>query len=253
MSNAVLSIVVWVWIGLAVVTFFLLFFIDAAPYGRHQRDGVGPTMPSRLGWIVMETPSLLIMAFLFATGAHQSDPAAWIFLSMWEIHYVHRSFIYPFRCQTSGKTMPVMIALQSIVFNSVNAFINGFYLFHVAPTYGSAWFNSPWFIAGILLFVIGMAINLHSDTILLGLRKEADRGYQIPQGGAFRWISSPNYAGEILEWVGFAVATCSLTGASFAIWTTANLVPRALVHHQWYHATFSEYPPERKALIPYLV
>ena len=251
MSYETLATVIWIWIGVAVVTFFVLFFINA-PYGRHQREGWGPTMPSRLGWIVMETPSLLIMAIFFATGSHLDDPAAWAFLVMWEIHYVHRSWIYPFRCRISGKTMPVVIALMAVLFNGVNAGINGLYLFHLAPTYGSAWFTSPWFIAGALLFVAGMALNLHSDTLLLGLRRDASGGYQIPRGGAFKWLSCPNYAGEILEWIGFALATYSLTGAAFAIWTMANLVPRARDHHRWYRENFSEYPPERKALVPYV-
>ena len=34
------------------------------------------------------------------------------------------------------------------------------------------------------------------------------------------------------------------------VWTFANLAPRARSHHAWYHASFAEYPAERKALIP---
>jgi hypothetical protein len=40
---------------------------------------------------------------------------------------------------------------------------------------------------------------------------------------------------------------------SFAIWTIANLLPRALQHHRWYQQTFSEYPAERKAVIPFIL
>jgi hypothetical protein len=56
--------------------------------------------------------------------------------------------------------------------------------------------------------------------------------------------------GEILIWIGWAIATWSLAGLSFAAWTIANLLPRAKAHHEWYHKKFPEYPPERKALIP---
>ena len=62
-----------------------------------------------------------------------------------------------------------------------------------------------------------------------------------------------NYYGELLEWTGWAIATWSLAGASFAIWTFANLVPRALASHKWYIRQFPEYPKNRKAVIPYLL
>lgn len=34
--------------------------------------------------------------------------------------------------------------------------------------------------------------------------------------------------GEIIEWIGFAVACWSLPAAAFAIYTIANLAPRAI-------------------------
>ena len=95
-------------------------------------------------------------------------------------------------------------------------------------------------------------MNLHADTCLIRLRGDGTGGYKIPHGGAYRWVSCPNYLGEILEWIGFAVATWSLTGAAFAVWTIANLFPRARDHHRWYQERFPDYPVERKALIPRL-
>ena len=68
--------------------------------------------------------------------------------------------------------------------------------------------------------------------------------------GVFKWISCPNYFGEILEWIGWALATWSLAGLSFAVWAIANLVPRARANHKWYLENFAEYPRSRKALIP---
>jgi protein-S-isoprenylcysteine O-methyltransferase Ste14 len=68
----------------------------------------------------------------------------------------------------------------------------------------------------------------------------------------YRWISCPNYFGEIVEWIGWAIATWSLAGLAFALWTAANLAPRARSHHQWYRESFADYPQERKALVPRL-
>lgn len=77
-------------------------------------------------------------------------------------------------------------------------------------------------------------------------------GYQIPHGGMYELVSCPNYLGETIEWIGYAVTTGSIPGAAFAFYTFANLAPRAHQHHQWYKEKFSDYPANRKAYIPYI-
>ena len=42
------------WIAIAVVIFFSLFFV-VAPYGRHIKNGWGPNISARLGWVFMES------------------------------------------------------------------------------------------------------------------------------------------------------------------------------------------------------
>ena len=58
--------------------------------------------------------------------------------------------------------------------------------------------------------------------------------------------------GEILEWVGWAILTWSWVGLSFAVWTAANLAPRAIAHHRYYRQKIDGYPQGRKALLPYV-
>jgi steroid 5-alpha reductase family enzyme len=103
------------------------------------------------------------------------------------------------------------------------------------------------------MFFSGYIINIHSDSILRGLRAKNETGYKIPGTGLFKFVSSPNYFGEILEWTGWAVATWSLPGAAFALWTIANLAPRAFANHRWYLDHFPDYPSQRKALIPFIL
>ena len=95
-----------------------------------------------------------------------------------------------------------------------------------------------------------MFLNIHADNVLLSLRKPGETEYGVPNRGAFRFISCPNYLGEILEWTGWAVATWSLGGLAFCVFTAANLIPRARSNHRWYRENFSDYPPNRRALIP---
>ena len=74
----------------------------------------------------------------------------------------------------------------------------------------------------------------------------------MPAGGAFELVSCPNYTGEILQWFGWALATWSAAGLAFAVFTAANLVPRAHAHHSWYREKFPDYPKSRKRVIPFL-
>ena len=234
----------------AVGAFVALFFVSA-PYGRHARRGWGPPLPNWLGWLLMEAASPIGMLILFFIGDAPKTAATIVFLLMWEAHYIHRSFIYPFMLRDGRKKMPLAIPLMAAGFNLGNAYINGRYLFHFAEDrYSVDWLLDPRFIIGTILFVVGYVINRWADDVLRNLRQPGETGYKIPYGGLYRYISCPNYFGEILEWFGWAIATWSLPGLAFAVWTFANLAPRAQANHKWYYDEFSEYPQERRALIP---
>jgi len=146
--------------------------------------------------------------------------------------------------------MPWLIVLLALFFNFSNGFFNGYWFGTLSPVYAVSWFWSWQFILGSVLFFTGMYINISSDQALLNLRKGEKKGYYIPYGGLFEKVSSPNLMGEIIEWSGWALMGWCLPAFSFALWTVANLLPRALDHHRWYHRYFSNYPRERKALFP---
>ena len=147
MQKETFLLLLWSWAAAGLATFILLLFITA-PYGRHSRKDWGHVIPNRLGWVLMEFPSLLLFILAFLLGPRGVQPITWIFFSMYVFHYLNRSVIYPFRTHTSGKMMPLVVAIMAVFF---------------------------------------------------------------------------------------------------------NLVPRAIDHHQWYRATFEDYPPRRKAVIPYLL
>jgi protein-S-isoprenylcysteine O-methyltransferase Ste14 len=139
---------------------------------------------------------------------------------------------------------------MGFIFNLMNGYLNGRYLYTFSDGYSSAWLYDPRFIIGTAFFIIGFVINRRADQVLRGLRQACESGYKISNDRLFRWVSSPNYLGEITIWIGWAVATWSWPGMVFAFWTIANLLPRARANHAWYKATFPDYPPERKALFP---
>ncbi len=239
-------------IGIAVPTVVALLWISA-PYGRHARDGWGPTIPNRAGWILMELPACVLFGIIFFFGTQALSLTPLVLLAFWQVHYFHRTFIFPFRLRGEGKRMPLSIPLMAIAFNSLNAYINARWISDLGA-YPDAWLTDPRFVVGALVFLVGLVINLHADTVLINLRRPGETGYKIPRGGLYRYVTCPNYLGEIIEWVGWAIMTWSLAGVAFAVYTAANVGPRALTNHRWYLEKFGdEYPEHRKALIPFVL
>jgi 3-oxo-5-alpha-steroid 4-dehydrogenase 1 len=240
------------WMALAVVAFVALFFVNA-PYGRFTRSGWGPRIKARWGWILMETPVLITFLVLYGISDRRSSPVSIVLLAFWVTHYVHRSFIYPFRIHSSRPSITVSVIALGAAFNVGNGYLNGRYLFTLGPELTPSWLLDPRFIAGALLFWLGFLLNQHSDHVLIALRAGGETGYRIPYGGGYRFVSCPNYLGEMMEWGGWALACWNLGALAFFVWTVANLAPRAIRTHRWYRDEFSDYPPERKALLPFIV
>jgi 3-oxo-5-alpha-steroid 4-dehydrogenase 1 len=244
------TLFVYAWCGLGLVMLAVLL-VRTAPYGRHAVAHWGPVIPSRVGWLVMETPSVVAFLGALLSGVASPGPAQVVLLVLWEVHYVHRAFFYPFRIRDPNKPMPLVIALFAFSFTSINGFLNGRYLAeHVYPV-GAL--TGVHFLLGASLFVLGLAANQAADRRLFHLRKPGETGYKIPDGPLFRYVSCPNYLGEIVEWIGFAIASDTLAAWSFALWTVANLLPRALAHHRFYRERFPDYPKDRRALIPFVL
>lgn len=238
----------WLYAAMIVATVIAVFAVTA-PYGRHGRSGWGPLLPARWGWILMESPAVFgMLAVVVTLGPTQ--PLRWVFLAIWLSHYVYRTFIFPLRVR--GRPMPLSIAGMGFGFNLFNAWINGTWIATMSD-YPSTWLGDPRFIAGLALFAAGLFIHLRSDAILRALRAPGETGYRIPHGFLYRWVSCPNYLGETVQWIGWAVLTASPAGLLFAVYTLANLGPRALAHHRWYRERFEDYPEERKALVPFVI
>ncbi len=233
----------YVVLGFAACTFPLLFFVTA-PYGRHVRAGWGPMLNARVGWVLMESPSVFLFAWCWWHNGEFARPMVLALGALWLFHYVQRTFIFSLLMRGEGKQQPWLTAALAFAFNLFNATGNA-----------SALRQRPFdaaFVVGASLFVLGFAINVQSDSILRNLRGPGEQGYKVPHGGLFSMVTSPNYFGEIIEWVGFAIAAQTLAGWAFAIFTFANLAPRALSHQRWYRKTFSDYPTSRRALLPFI-
>jgi protein-S-isoprenylcysteine O-methyltransferase Ste14 len=240
------------WALIAIALFPILLKIKQ-PYGRHTNKTWGFLIPNKIGWFIMEVPSPLLFSIVFLSGNKLNNPVSVVIFSFWMIHYIHRTFIFPFKLHTKGKKIPILIVIMGFSFNLVNASLNAYFLGYISDGYSCFWFVSPQFILGTLLFFTGMVINIQADYQLIALRKSSSNGYRIPRGGLFKYVSCPNHFGEIVEWIGFAVLSWNFASLSFAIWTIVNIVPRSLDHQKWYKAKFSHYPKKRKAVFPFVL
>lgn len=244
-------LIVMALLGLGV--FVALHFFEAG-YGYLFNRRYGPPVPNRIGWVMMEAPVFILMCVLWLASERRWEPVSLVLFGLFQLHYLQRAFIFPLLLRGNSK-MPLGIVFMGAAFNLVNALMQGGWIFYVAPaSYYFEWFAQPYLYIGGALFFTGMAVNLHSDHIIRNLRHPGDTRHYIPRGGMFRYVSSANYFGEVLEWTGFAIATWSWAGAVFAWWTFANLAPRAASLQRRYAAEFgAEFTSlKRKKIIPFI-
>ena len=238
---------------LALGVFIALHFFEAG-YGYLFDRRYGPPVPNKIGWVVMEAPVFILMCVLWALSDRTWEAAPLTLFLLFQTHYLQRAFIFPLLMRGHSK-MPLGIVAMGMLFNALNALMQGGWIFFVSPAdYYDGWFARPYIYIGGAMFLAGMAVNLHSDHIIRHLRKPGDTRHYIPRGGMFRYVSSANYFGELLEWTGFAVASWSWAGAVFAWWTFANLAPRAASLRRRYEQEFGEefIRLRRKRIIPFI-
>jgi isoprenylcysteine carboxyl methyltransferase (ICMT) family protein YpbQ len=58
----------------------------------------------------------------------------------------------------------------------------------------------------------------------------------------FKYISNPNYFGEIIEWIGYSLVSGPLYALLFAFSTINVLTPAAIVRSRWNKKNIPNYP-----------
>lgn len=246
--------------AMAVIVFVALFFLKAG-YGYLSNSKWGPAIGNKTAWVLMEAPAFLFLLYytvrfaLSGADTGNSKLVLYIMAGLFLLHYFQRSFIFPFLMRGKSK-MPVAVMLMGVTFNTLNAYMIGGWLYGEAPAgmYTTEWLSSPQFIIGLIVFFTGMGINMHSDHVIRNLRKPGDTRHYIPRKGLYKYVTSANYFGELTEWIGYAILTWSPAGVLFAVWTFANLGPRAKSLTEKYEQEFGdEYKKlNKKHIIPFV-
>ncbi|MBP5134160.1 MAG: DUF1295 domain-containing protein [Paludibacteraceae bacterium] len=247
------EMLLWLMTAMAVVVFVSLYFVDAG-YGKMISPKWGWAVNNKVAWVLMEAPVFFVMLYFWLTADDMWAVAPLVMFLLFELHYFQRSFVFPFLLKGKSK-MPVAIMTMGIIFNCINGYIQGMWIFRLSGNmYTAEWLTSPQFIIGAVMFFVGLAVNWHSDYVIRHLRKPGDTRHYLPQKGMYRYVTSANYFGEIVEWTGFAVLTWSFAGLVFLIWTCANLVPRAnSIYHKYEKEFADEFDSKKlKRVFPYL-
>ena len=251
---------------------FLLTISVTAPFGRHAREKKwwhGPSVDAKLSWMAFELPNLLWSYYCY--NYFNSLGINWVgsgvslnalLLGLFTAHYVNRAIIYPLRMNEGSAKVPLIVTCSACAVTALNGYLQAVYLCNIKSlgTMTLSLDNLQHFI-GLMIFLSGMYINIHSDSVLRNLRRSnttsnGDRKqYFIPYSPFFKYVSCPNFAGEILEWFGYCIISeFSVPSIAFCVYTASNLVPRAIAHHTWYLTKFEDYPKERRwAVIPWVV
>ncbi|XP_012677079.1 polyprenol reductase isoform X1 [Clupea harengus] len=114
--------------------------------------------------------------------------------------------------------------------------------------------------AGTGLFLWASWLQHHSLALLASLRTRntgavETLAHHMPHGCWFDLVSCPHYFAELLIYVSMALC---LGGASVTWWLVVlyvlfNQALAAQLCHEFYQSKFEEYPPQRKAFIPFVL
>ena len=244
--------VLWAMAFMGLFVFVTLYFVDAG-YGKFRSNKWGYSINNKLGWVLMECPALSPIAYTIV--ALTPSALAILFMSLYALHYVYRSFIFPALLKGNSK-MPLAITAMGATFNFTNSTLlcASVVAFPKESYTDICSYAGNWnFWLGIVLFFMGMYTHMKADHTIRNLRKPGDTNHYLPKGGLFDYVTSANYFGELLEWTGFAILLCNPAAWMFVWWTAANLVPRAHAINKKYRAEFgNEQVGKRKRVIPFI-
>lgn len=249
-------------IGFAFAAFTIVgsLFV-ASPYGRFASNKMGFNLHPKLGWWLMEIPATVVFLWFFLQGPRAFEPMPLVLGLIWMIHYGNRGWFFPLSIRAAKNrrsTFSVGVMGAGMFVTAIHGYMNAELFTRYGSHLNNSWFTDPRFLIGLVIYYTGFFIIVQSEAIVRNLRDPAklDSGaseYKIPYGGFYRYVSSPQYLGELTAWTGFAILTWGLPGVVIFLISAGNLVPRAFATHKWYQQKFPDYPKDRKVIIPHVI
>ncbi|KAM3392034.1 hypothetical protein ACQJBY_013268 [Aegilops geniculata] len=221
--------------------------------GQQQNKGGtgGAQLAGRHGMLVAYAPALVAAAASFVVPGAVEGLRAELLAAALAVHFLKRVLEVLFIHRYSGN-MPLNTAL-TISSSYLLSAITMIYAQHLAVELPDPTTNLLY--PGMLLFAVGIAGNFYHHYLLSQLRKggDDDKGYKIPKGGLFEFVTCPHYLFEITGFFGFAMISQTVYALTMASGTAAYLVGRSFATRRWYKSKFEEFPASIKALVPYIL
>jgi very-long-chain enoyl-CoA reductase len=199
-------------------------------------------IPSRVSMVILYA-SPIVAAVISARGyLATASPIQWLVLAAVWLHFAKRVLESLFLHKYSG-VAGLLTTLLITSFYSTAAYLIGWLNQHPIPAV-----DLP-FVLGLVLFLFGMAFNFYHHKLLADLRKNS-LDYFIPKSGLFEYVVCPHYLFEIITWLGIALLSRHLAAWLILLFVISYLTARSLRTLQWYHQKFSDFPKDRKAILP---
>lgn len=231
----------------------------ASPYGRFASDKMGVNLNPKFGWWLMEIPATVSFLWFYFQGSRAFEPMPLMLAMVWAIHYGNRGWFFPLSIRVAKgrrSTFSISVVAAGMFVTGIHGFLNAQLFSEYGAHLNNDWFTDPRFLIGLVVYFCGYGLILSSESIVRNLRapgQTTSGDYKIPYGGGYRFVSSPQYLGELIAWTGFSIMTWGLPGVVIFLISAGNLVPRAFQTHKWYREKFADYPKDRKAIIPYVL
>ena len=253
MDISTYHLILWIMAVMGLFVFIALYFVDAG-YGKFRTNRWGYSIDNKIGWVLMEAPALVPV--IVANVMFTPNRLQLLFMGLYALHYVYRSFIFPSLLKGKSR-MPLAIIAMGAGFNTMNSSLlcASIVLFPKDTYTDLCHYAQHWYFwVGIVLFFLGMYTHMKADHTIRNLRKPGDTNHYLPKGGMFDYVTSANYLGEITEWLGFAILTWSWAGLSFFWFSCCNLVPRAnSIYHRYKKEFAGEFDEKKlKRIIPFI-
>lgn len=130
----------WICLGVIFISVFVFassFVFPVSPYGKMSSDTIFSINP-RLGWFIMESPSLFLCAYFYFTGnvfnrsfsnskgevAYQSRNQM-LLCFYFCAHYFNRSFIYSLSLAPGANPLHLSTMALGALYTGLNGFIQG--------------------------------------------------------------------------------------------------------------------------------
>jgi len=211
---------------------------------QYSKFSMGTGLPSRTAMIILYTLPIVAATATAWPYLLNASVIQLIVYAAVTLHFAKRVLESLFLHTYSGK----METLSLIFITTIYSIVAGMICYLNAQTIPAM---DAWFYIGMLIFFVGETANFYHHKLLADLRKAGD-GYHIPRGGFFEYAACPHYFFELVSWLGILFLSRHLFALLALIVFTAYLTERSMKTRKWYQEKFSEFPKERKSIVPFV-